>query len=200
MSKAVSHLVFSCVLLTMLSACGWQLRGSVPTDSNDSDLQHPAEPTETVTNPTLIVNDASPKVVEPAKQAQTTPHIDAKAVSINFVSPSPEIETALRFTMQQLQLREASNAARKITIYRERTEKRPLVYSETGVALRYQLIMSVDYAVEDHQGKSLIPRRTIMRWRNYDFDATQIAATVQEEKILRSELSGELARQIINAY
>ena len=109
------------------------------------------------------------------------------------------------------------NAEAELTLFvdKESLDKRPIAYTETGIAAQYQLELSIHYRLANKQlaregnaqereqenqnldSQALLPQR-VQASRNYDFDPVRISSEAAEEEKLVGELREELIIEILN--
>jgi len=71
------------------------------------------------------------------------------------------------------------------------------VSGNTGRVREFEIIVSLNMAVTDTKGKSLIPAKVLSRVRDYTFDETDVLGKAAEEQVLRQEMRRELIQQIL---
>lgn len=92
----------------------------------------------------------------------------------------------------------ADEAEYVLNISRERMERRVLSVSpRTGKAQEYELTLSADINIRSGAGKRLVTSETISAEREYLFDETAIVSDFEDQRLIREELSRQVAYQIL---
>lgn len=103
----------------------------------------------------------------------------------------------LKQQLKDLSIEVDSGSDITLRLQQEKTERRPLSYSSTGIPVQYQLIMSIRFGVTNKLRAA--PReRTLSARREYDFDTSLVVAKNEEEIKLLQEMREELSSRIIS--
>jgi len=91
---------------------------------------------------------------------------------------------------------EAGDAA-VMSLTRFSQRKEILVIGTDGRVREYRLISSIDMSLKDREGAPLINSQSIGVFRDFQYDPDDVLGKAEEERILREEMTRELAQQII---
>ncbi len=158
MKKLFSTLVSTLLVASLLSACGWHLRGSMDIGLDLDNVYVSAEDTHgslvNLLKRTLIANNVT-------------------------VVPQPE------------------QADYRIFLSNEEQNRRTVSVGNEALAAEYELILEVDYRIENQAGEPLVPQATATGIRSYTFDPNAVAAKAEEERLILDELRYNLVEQIL---
>ncbi len=157
----VALLALTLVAGLLVSACGWQLRGTgtMPAgmDSLHISSQHPASG--------LI------------REMRNT--LDSADIAVED---------------------NATDARYSLVILDHRSRVRTATVNPNARISEQQLTDEVDFTVLDGEGKTLIPRTTVISDRVFEYDENNILATQDEREMIREEMQRDLVRQIFNRF
>lgn len=118
------------------------------------------------------------------------------SVALSAAADNRLFLASLKRQLDDLNIAQDNNAAIKLNIGREHTERRPLSYSSTGIPVQYQLIMTLSFTITKNLQSPPAEKKFLAR-RQYDFDTELVVAKSEEEKQLLNEMREELATKII---
>lgn len=84
-----------------------------------------------------------------------------------------------------------------VTISGENMERQVRSVGSTGKVREFELVYTVNFDVQDKDGKALTDRQTIRLTRDFVFDETQVLGKEAEESVLREGLRRDAAGQIL---
>lgn len=126
---------------------------------------------------------------------------DTSSLQANSIYLSGHNSETYRLVNQQLQRKSAlaalNSASLRLILGREEIKRRTVSEGGGGLAQEYELTYTLNYRVEDGQGKLLRPNTTVRLLRSYNFNRNSITASDREEAIIRRELQSAAARQIL---
>jgi LPS-assembly lipoprotein len=79
----------------------------------------------------------------------------------------------------------------------ERFSRRNLSVNAAARAAEFDLLMSTDFIVSDKEGQNSMPRTTASVNKQMENDPRNVVGKAEEVRVLRSELRGELAAQVL---
>jgi LPS-assembly lipoprotein len=77
--------------------------------------------------------------------------------------------------------------------------RRTVSVTDRGRSAEYELEIALRFSVLAPDGAELVPERTIAARRTYRIDRANLAATEQEEALLRRELTLDLVQQVVRS-
>jgi len=86
-----------------------------------------------------------------------------------------------------------------VELIEQKESRRTLSYTERARTAEYEVMASLHYRVVDAEGRELLAERRIDSVRAYRIDRENLAATSQEEAILREEQSADLVQQVVRS-
>lgn len=108
-----------------------------------------------------------------------------------------QISTQLRNSKSQL-AENLSNAGIVIKLFDEQFVRRSVSLSERGKTNEYELLYHLEYEVATPKDAVLLPRQPLEVRRDYYNDQQAILARDNEENVLRSEMSQQVVRTLLN--
>lgn len=126
---------------------------------------------------------------------------DTSTLKTNSIHLSGESSDTYSLIHQQLQFKNAlapfNIASLRLTLGREEIKRRTVSTASGGLAQEYELTYTLNYRVENNQGKLLRPSTKVRLLRSYNFNRSNLTASDREEVIIRRELQNTAARQIL---
>jgi LPS-assembly lipoprotein len=99
---------------------------------------------------------------------------------------------------QDLAVNDVATDARAIVrILSEDINRRVASLNTAGVVSEYELVYRLKFAVDDMEGKALLPEQVIEVRRVHTVDTSQVVAKSAEEELLRQKMRAEAVRQLI---
>lgn len=108
-----------------------------------------------------------------------------------------QISTQLRNSQSQL-TESRTNAGIVIKLFDEQFVRRSVSLSERGKTNEYELLYRLEYEVATPKDAVLLPRQPLEIRRDYYNDQQAILARDNEENVLRSEMSQQVVRTLLN--
>ena len=81
----------------------------------------------------------------------------------------------------------------------EKTNRRAVSVDESSLGAEYQIVYSVEYALESGEGRRLVPPLWISRSDTFLYDRRNLLGTHNEESVIREELIDRVADHMIQA-
>lgn len=124
---------------------------------------------------------------------------EMKAVYLEGGTPilREQISTQLRNSQSQL-AESRTNAGIVIKLFDEQFVRRSVSLSERGKTNEYELLYRLEYEVATPKDAILLPRQPLEVRRDYYNDQQAILARDNEENVLRSEMSQQVVRTLLN--
>ncbi len=125
--------------------------------------------------------------------------LEMKAVYLDGGTPilREQISTQLRNSKSQLtDSRESAGIV--IKLFDEQFVRRSVSLSERGKTNEYELLYRLEYEVATPKDATLLPRQPLEVRRDYYNDQQAILARDNEENVLRSEMSQQVVRTLLN--
>lgn len=154
----MKKLIIAFIATTMVSACGWHLRGSssIPLD---------------ISSVYVTAEDSYGSLVSTLKQS----------LASNQVANAEN----------------SSDAQYTVILSNEQHDRRTVSVGNDALAAEYELSLSVDYVIQDGEGKTLSTKSTASSLRAYDFDRNAVVAKSEEERLILSEMRNNVVQQIL---
>ncbi len=130
-------------------------------------------------------------------QTQLPPSMSKTALTgVDRSSPLlAELELLLRG--HGVGLVDAAEATARLSIGYDRLAREVQSVSATARVREFALRYTVAFTLEDPAGAALIPPQSIELVRDYTFDQSEVLSAASEEEFLRTELTREMAREIL---
>ncbi len=81
----------------------------------------------------------------------------------------------------------------------EQTDRRAVSVDASSLGAEYQIVYSVEYALESGKGRRLVPPLWISRSDTFLYDRRNLLGTHNEESVIREELIDRIADHIVQA-
>jgi LPS-assembly lipoprotein len=129
-------------------------------------------------------------------QAEQAPLPAVRVVSDD--SYSPMVRT-LRDTLQQQRQSAESGVVYTLRLLREDVDRRPVTYTASGTPAQYEMTVRLTYGIHgpNVSEEASLPRTTAAH-RIFDFDARNVVAKSEEERVLLQQMRQQLAQRIAN--
>lgn len=157
----VTFLIPALVAALLLSACGWQLRGTGLVPAGMESL-----------------------------------HISSQNPTGGLVREMRNILASADITIED----NATDARYSLVILDQRSRVRTATVNPNARVSEQQLTDEVDFTILDEEGRTLIPRTTVISDRVFEYDENNILATQDEREMIREEMQRDLVRQIFNRF
>lgn len=130
-------------------------------------------------------------------QTQLPPAMGKTALS--GVDRDSPLLTELRLLLRGhgVELVDAADASARLSIGYDRLAREVQSVSATARVREFALRYTVAFTLEDPIGAALIPPQSIELVRDYTFDQSEVLSAASEEEFLRTELTREMAREIL---
>ncbi|MCW8962804.1 MAG: LPS assembly lipoprotein LptE [Gammaproteobacteria bacterium] len=102
-----------------------------------------------------------------------------RAASASLTRPEGDIQTA------------------HLTILKNQMDKRVLSVDNRGKVIEYEIYYILHFKLLDENGNQIVPVQQINMTRDYPYAATDVLGASQEEALLRNEMYGDMARQMM---
>ena len=122
-----------------------------------------------------------------------------QAMSLQAASPNSEFTRVLRarFTASGIRWVEAPEATHRLELGPERFAQRNLSINAEARAAEFELTLWATFAVRDDEGSLAMGPETARVAKQMENDPRNVVGKAEEIRILREEMRGELAQQII---
>ena len=122
-----------------------------------------------------------------------------QAMSLDSASPNSEFTRILvaRFTASGVRWVDRAEASHRLDLGPERFRQRNLSINAEARAAEFELTLRATFAVFDADGRLLMPPATALVAKQMENDPRNVVGKAEEIRILRDEMRGELAQQII---
>lgn len=109
-----------------------------------------------------------------------------------------EMRNALA-TRAGVTLADKASGAAVLTLYGEAVQSEAEIASIGGVPITSGYILSykVSYRLQDADGNTLVPGKTVKLQRQYGYDRTNVVAKEKEQDFLRTEMQRDAVQQIL---
>ncbi len=114
-------------------------------------------------------------------------------------NPNSEFSRAVRthFATNGVEWQDRDEANYRVVLGPERFTQRNLSLNADARAAEFELIMHSTFSVLDNQGKVVMPDTTGSVIKQMENDPQNVVGKAEEMRLLKSEMRGELARQIM---
>jgi LPS-assembly lipoprotein len=122
-----------------------------------------------------------------------------QAMSLKAASPNSEFTRVLRarFTASGIRWVDAPGASHRLELGPERFAQRNLSINAEARAAEFELTLQATFAVRDGEGALVMGPETARVAKQMENDPRNVVGKAEEIRILREEMRGELAQQII---
>jgi LPS-assembly lipoprotein len=124
---------------------------------------------------------------------------DWQTMSLETASPNSEFTRVLkaRFTASGVRWVDGAEAGYRLELGPERFRQRNLSINAEARAAEFELTLQSSFAVRDAEGALIMPPDTALVAKQMENDPRNVVGKAEEIRILRDEMRGELAQQII---
>jgi LPS-assembly lipoprotein len=125
--------------------------------------------------------------------------LEMKAIYLEGGSPILREQISTQLRNSQSALTDSINSAGiVIKLFDEQFVRRSVSLSERGKTNEYELLYRLEYEVATPKDAILLPRQPLEIRRDYYNDQQAILARDNEENVLRSEMSQQVVRTLLN--
>ena len=121
-------------------------------------------------------------------------HNTPEKINLKFSQRNSSLVTITKQILDRQGIENSQDSKIKLSIDREIIDKRPLSYTVTGIPAQYQIVLRLEYSINDS-----LSRKNVTVTRNYDFDPSRISSETQEEDELIKEMRREAIHKILRS-